>query len=193
MPENQHKTNKHKNDETTVRCPVEGCEKEVLSRGLHLHLSRSSDTDHGEQGMIPKGVSADDAKIVGTQEVEMNYPKERDAETVSRLCPYCERPFRGKHGVMIHLGQTAGRKNHPEDAAEQHEPDDFAIVHVDEKGNTVEVVEESTAMPSTERRREKESEDGSGSLDENNIQDYIQGLYDQGLDEEAKKAEDMLL
>jgi len=187
------KTVKHKNDETTVRCPVEGCEKEVLSRGLHLHVSRSSGDGHGTQGEIPEGISLEDAEEIGTREVEMKYPSERNSEQVARLCPYCERPFRGKHGVMIHLGQVAGRKNHPEDAPEQHEPEDFAIVHVDENENVIEVVEEPTQMPSTERRQAATQQSKVGSLDTEKVRKYIEGLREQGLDDEADRAEKMLL
>lgn len=188
MPKEQGKRNKHKNNEKTVRCPVDGCEKEVLSRGLHLHVSRSSGNGHGERGEVP--VDLDKAEEVGTREVEMKYPEDRESETVARLCPYCERPFRGKHGVMIHLGQTAGRKNHPENPKDKHDMDDFAIVHVDENENVVEVVEEGTSMPSTERRRES---GGKEDLDEGKIRDYINDLREQGLEEEAEKAEKMLL
>jgi hypothetical protein len=185
-------TKTHKNKEKTVQCPVEGCEKEVLSRGLHLHVRRSSGGGHGEQDEIPPDINLDDAKVVGDREVEMDYPEHRDSEQVARLCPYCERPFRGKHGVMIHLGQVAGRKNHPEDAPKRHEPDDFSIVHVDENENVVEVVEEGTSMPSTERRLEK-TDIGIGSLNEEKVQEYIEGLREQGLDSEAERAEKMLL
>ena len=121
----------------------------------------------------------------------MDYPEKRDSEKVARLCPYCERPFRGKHGVMIHLGQVAGRKNHPEDAAEKHDPEDFDIVHVDENENVIEVVEEGTAMPSTERRMSNDS--GTGELDVENVKEYIQSLRDEGREEEADRAEKMLL
>lgn len=189
MPKHSGKTKKHKNDEKTVRCPVEGCEEELLARGLHLHVMRSSGNGHGSQNELPENIDLESAEEVGSREVEMNYPEERDSEQVARLCPYCERPFRGKHGVMIHLGQTAGRKNHPEDAPEQHEPDDFAIVHVDENENVVEVVEEGTSMPSTERRQAGEM----GSLSPDRVREYIEDLREQGLDEEAEKAEQMLL
>ena len=188
--ESSRKKKKHRNKEKTVKCPVEGCEKEVLSRGLHLHVMRSSSGNHGTQGEIPKNINLEDAEVVGEREVEMEYPEERESEKVARLCPYCERPFRGKHGVMIHLGQVAGRKNHPEDAAKKHEADDFAIVHVDENENVVEVVEEATEMPSTKRRRE--SDDGS-EVNEETIKAHIEDLREQGLDEQADRAEKMLL
>jgi hypothetical protein len=191
-PQSSSKKKSHKNDERTVRCPVEGCEKETLARGLHLHVMRSSGKGHGETGEIPDSVNLDEAETVGTKEVNMDYPESRDSEKVARLCPYCERPFRGKHGVMIHLGQIAGRKNHPEDAAERHEPEDFDIVHVDENENVVEVVEEGTSMPSTERRKEREESSGE-QLDSENVREYIQSLKDEGREEEAERAEKMLL
>lgn len=181
---------KHRNDEETVRCPVDGCGKEILSRGLHLHVNRSSGDGHGPQGEVPKDVDLDEAEKVGTQKVEMEYPEEREQEAVARLCPYCERPFKGKYGVMIHLGHLAGRKNHPEDGREIHDLEDFAIVHVDENQNVVEIVEEETAMPSTKQRKEKSNEDAPREED---IRQHIQDLRDQGLDDEADRAEQMLL
>jgi hypothetical protein len=187
-PESSGKKKSHKNEERTVRCPVEGCEKTTLSRGLHLHVMRSSGGGHGESGEIPESINLEDAESVGTKEVTMDYPEKRDSETVARLCPYCERPFRGKHGVMIHLGQIAGRKNHPEDAPERHDPEDFDIVHVDENENVIEVVEEGISMPSTERRQDEES-----SLDPDKVEEYIQSLRDEGRNEEAERAEKMLL
>lgn len=190
MPANKNRI-KHKNDEKTVCCPVKGCEKEVLSRGLHLHVSRSSGNGHGSQGSVPQDIDLSSAKTVGSRTVEMKYPEKRDSENVARLCPYCERPFRGKHGVMIHLGQIEGRKNHPENAPKLHDPDDFAIVHVDENENVIETVEEPTEMPSTERRRKAEKQDKN--LDVENVKNYIQGLREQGLDDQADQAEMILL
>lgn len=184
---------KHTNKEKTVKCPVEGCEAETLARGLHLHVMRTSGNGHGPQNELPEDVDLDKAEEVGSREVQMEYPEERDSEQVARLCPYCERPYRGKHGVMIHLGQVAGRKNHPEDATEQHEPEDFAIVHVDENENVVEVVEEGTSMPSTERRREREADPELGSLSPEKVRAYIEDLREQGMEQEAERAEKMLL
>lgn len=71
----------------------------------------------------------------------MDYPDERDTENVARLCPYCNQTFAGEQGIMIHLGQTAGRKNHPESAGENHNIDDFPRVEVDERGNITSVVD----------------------------------------------------
>jgi hypothetical protein len=96
---------------------------------------------------------------------------------------------------MIHLGQLKGRKNHPENPKEKHDPSDFAIAEVDDKGNVTEVVEEATSMPSTERRQEAEAGDIGQlqSLSREKVEEYIQGLRDQGLDKQADRAEKMLL
>jgi hypothetical protein len=183
--------NKHRNDEQTVRCPVEGCDEETLSRGLHLHILRSDGNGHGPQNDMPDTVDLDSAEPVGTREVQMDYPEQRTPEDVARLCPYCERPFRGKHGVMIHLGQMKGRKNHPENPKDKHDPDDFAIVEVDDKENVTRVVEEPTTMPSTDRRREAEAE--GDYVDQRQVRKHIEDLREQGLDEQADRAEAMLL
>jgi len=131
----------HSNDERTVRCPVDGCEKEVLARGLHLHVRQSSGGGHGPQGDVPDSVDLDSAETVGERAVDMDYPKERDTENHARLCPYCSQTFAGAQAVMIHLGQKAGRDNHPTDPTDRHEPEDFPGVTVDEAGNVQSVVE----------------------------------------------------
>jgi hypothetical protein len=191
-PKTSNKTKTHQNDEVTVLCPVEGCDKEVLRRALHLHVGRSTGDGHGGFQNIPDDVDLDNAEVVGTEEVEMEYPEHREGEDVQRLCPYCERPFRGKQGVMIHLGATAGRKNHPKDAAKRHNINDFPIARVDENENVVEVIEEGTELPTTERREEKE-DDPMDSVGKEDIREHIEELREQGLDDEADRAEKMLL
>lgn len=182
----------HTNDEETVRCPVEGCDKEVLRRALHLHVNRKVGDGHGKQGVIPEGVNLDEAETVGTEEVTMEYPSERDTESVNRLCPYCERPFNGKQAVMIHLGSMAGRKDHPENATEHHNMDDFAIVRVDNNQNIIEVVEPGVELPTSKRRR-KESGEGIRNIPDEEIKEHIEDLRNKGLEEEAQRAETMLL
>ncbi len=127
----------HANDERTVRCPVEGCDATPLARGINLHVLRSSGNGHGPQGEVPDHISLDNLETVGNREVEMNYPEERDVEPFARLCPYCSQPCKGKNGVLIHLGQVAGRMNHPEGAAEKHSEEDFPVVEVDDRGNII--------------------------------------------------------
>lgn len=128
------------NDEKVVRCPVEGCDSEHPSRGLHLHLMRSVGDGHGEQGEYPD-VDVDDLEEIGREEVDVDYPEERESESVVRLCPYCQNHFSGKEGVAIHLGLVEGRKNHPVNASAFHTPDDFPVVKLDEKENIISVVE----------------------------------------------------
>jgi|GEM_PF-6649404 len=133
--------NPEERGERVVRCPVEGCNAEKLARGIHLHILRSSDDRHGEQGEVPREVSLDNLTEVGREEVNVDYPEERESEAVVRLCPYCQNHFSGKEGVAIHLGLVEGRRNHPVNAAAAHTPDDFPVVKLDEKENIISVVE----------------------------------------------------
>jgi hypothetical protein len=126
--------------EKVVACPVEGCDSEHPSRGLHLHLMRSVGDGHGPQGETPD-VDVDDLTEVGRQEVDVDYPDERESESVVRLCPYCHNHFSGKEGVAIHLGLVEGRKNHPRNASDFHSPEDFPVVKLDEKENIISVIE----------------------------------------------------
>lgn len=185
MPANSNRKNKHKNEERTVRCPVEGCDKVVLARALHLHVGRKVGDGHGTSNEIPEGVDLDSAEEVGTEQVEMEYPEHREAEDVQRLCPYCERPYNGKQGVMIHLGALEGKKNHPKDAAERHELDDFPIVRVDENQNVIETLEEGTKLPVTEQNEDS-------NYDQEDVKNEIEQLREQGLDEQADRLEKML-
>lgn len=140
---------RHRNDERTVKCPVSSCDAEVLARGINLHVRQSSGEGHGPKDEVPDDISFDNLETVGSESVEMDYPEECETEQVARLCPYCGTPFTGKQGVLIHLGQVAGRKNHPENAADMHEPEDFPRVAVDSRENVVEVVEEQPGASSS--------------------------------------------
>jgi len=82
-----NRTTNHKNKEKTVICPVEGCEKEALSRGLHLHVRQSTSGNHGTQGEVPIDVGLENPEAAGEREVEMEYPEDRDSEDVARLWP----------------------------------------------------------------------------------------------------------
>ena len=132
----------HRNDERTVRCPVDGCDATPLARGINLHLRRSSGDGHGPQGEVPDHISTENLDTVGEREVNMDYPKERETEEEVRLCPYCFTPFQGTNGVLIHLGSVAGRKNHPENAAKIRSQDDFPRVEVDRQGNITSVFDD---------------------------------------------------
>ncbi len=52
--------------------------------------------------------------------------------------------------MKIHLGQVAGRHNHPEDAADEHEPEDFPRVTVDNEENVVGVIGRKHGATDTE-------------------------------------------
>jgi hypothetical protein len=134
-------TDSHHNDERTVRCPIEGCDSTPLARGINLHIRQSSGDGHGPQGEVPDHIDLDDLETVGEREVRMDYPEKRNTEDVARLCPYCSLPYKGTNGVLIHLGQVAGRKNHPENAAEKHSEEDFPRVEVDEFENVTNVID----------------------------------------------------
>ena len=58
-----------------------------------------------------------------------------ESEDSARFCPYCNQTFEGLNGLMIHLGQKAGRDNHPVNPKDRHEPGDFPPVEVDADGN----------------------------------------------------------
>lgn len=112
---------------------------------MHLHVRQSSGDGHGQHGEIPGTVDLDAVTVVGKQTVEMEYPEERESEHVSRLCPFCARPFDGIRGVMIHLGQIAGTKNHPENARAHVDADACPIARVDDDQNVIEVVDSKEA------------------------------------------------
>ena len=178
----------HRNSEKVVKCPVEGCDAEKLSRGIYLHVLRSAGNGHGEQGEIPDDVDLHDLEEVGTREVEVNYPDERKVETVARLCPYCGDPFKGKNGVLIHLGKVAGRKNHPVNASEVHGPEDFPIVELDDNENVVGVVSSRVASL-RETPDEPESDEAGAVVTLSKEQfDYLcEVVYEETDDERAKR------
>ena len=168
----------HTNDERTVLCPC--CGEEKLARGLHLHVLRSSDDQHGPQGQIPPDVELDEAETAGTSSVNLSYPKDRKSEDVARQCPYCGVPFRGKQGLAIHFGQVVGRKNHPKDRDEFPEPEDCPVVHLDDKQNIIEVVDSGSTMPSTKR------------WDGETVSEFVTRLRQQGHDDKANAVEQAL-
>lgn len=180
---------RHINEERTVHCPVEGCDATPLARGAHLHVMRSSGDGHGPQGEIPEGMTFDDLETAGTREVSMDYPEHRETERVSRLCPYCKEPFRGKHGVLIHLGQKKDEQ-HPRPVPDDLDPESFAIARVDKHDNVIDIVEDGELMPSTEQRRA--AEDSDAELSERIIE-YLHDLRDRGKDDIADEIEERLL
>jgi hypothetical protein len=178
------------NGEPVVKCPVEGCEAEKLSRGIHLHARQSKGSGHGTQGEVPEDVDLNNLERVGSKEVEMDYPDTREVERIGRICPYCDTVLQGKQGVMIHLGRMAGEDGHPEHPRQKHDLEDFAIARVDGSGDIIDRTD-STLMPSTERRLQAE-EDSESSV-YSRIRDYIEDLEERGKQEEAERAKSQLL
>lgn len=176
------------NPERTVNCPVPGCNAEKLARGIHLHVRQSKGDGHGPQGEIPDEISLKNLETVGSKKVSMDYPETRETEQVGRRCPYCKEVFRGKHGVMIHLGRSTGKGPHPENAKGQVHAEDLTIVHIDENGSIIETVEDPTVMPSTKQRREREKD---ASL-EVQIRGVIEEFQQEGKDAAADRLEDVL-
>jgi hypothetical protein len=177
--------------EPIVRCPVEGCGAEKLSRGMHLHVLRSVGDGHGEQGEYPEGIDLENLEVVGRKEVNVDYPEEREAESVARLCPYCERPFKGKNGVLIHLGQMAGRKDHPQNASEVHEPTDFPVVKLDEDENVIAVVNSGVTSSDTgsaeQPDEEGESETPFATFSKDEVDKIYSTLSEAGVEDEDVK------
>ena len=180
------RTKPHRNDERVVKCPVAGCDAEVLARGINLHILRSKGNGHGPQGEVPAGISLDHLETVGAREVELNYPEKRKVESVARLCPYCGKPFKGKHGVLIHLGQIKGRKNHPHNASNIHQSEDFPVVKLDENDNVIAVVEGDSPSSSGVDPHEK-------SVKAERVYRYIADLLAEGKRDEAAAARERLL
>lgn len=179
---------KQKNAERTVKCPVEGCGAEKLARGIHLHVRQSDGGGHGEQGEVPEGVDLDDLETAGSQAVSMDYPETRETEEAHRRCPYCHEVFQGKRGVMIHLGRTANTGPHPANPKEEVDSAELSLVRLGEKGEVVEVIDPSTLLPATRRRREREKQQSI----EKKVRAVIKEFRQEGRNEAADRLEEIL-
>lgn len=178
---------KHNNSESVVKCPVNDCNHEGLSRGIHLHVRQSSGDGHGPHGDVPENLNFDDLEQVGEKDVQMDYPDERNEEDVVRLCPFCGRAFNGFRGIKIHVGQKKGHGVHPDDATDITK-EDCPIAHVDDDMNVIEIVEENAIMPSTKRRIE-----GEDTVDYDDVLQLVEEFEDEGEQEVADRIRDRLL
>lgn len=169
-------------------CPVEGCDHEGLSRGIHLHVRQSSGNGHGDHGDTPEHLNFDNLEVVGEKDVEMDYPDERTEEESVRLCPFCGNAFKGFRGIKIHVGQKKGQGVHPDDATDI-EKSDCPIARVDDDMNVIEIVEDNAIMPSTKKRIEREEK--SVSFEE--VHQFIEEIRNDGYNDVAEKAEAQLL
>lgn len=175
--------------ETVVKCPVNGCDAEKLSRGIYLHVRQSKGSGHGSQGEIPTGLNLDNLEIAGTQDVTMDYPDTRKTETVGRKCPYCDEIFKGKRGVMVHLGRAAGDNQHPKNPKQHHDGTEFETIRSYNSGSVEDGVESGIKGSELIRRLQRDEE---ASL-RDRVEEYISDLRDRGMEKEAKRAEAKLL
>lgn len=143
-----------RNEEDTVICPIEGCEQEVTSRGLYMHIYHTND-DPGEghypKYELPPDIDEEEIKPSGTREVAVDYPETQDLGDTTYFDTYTGKCYEGKRGLMVHLGQLAGRGNIPEDITDRHDADDFPIVEADDDGKILEVLKPAEGdVPSIE-------------------------------------------
>lgn len=107
-----------------------------------MHIFQTDDPDgagHYPRYDIPPYLVEEDLKVVDQEEVTIDYPDEQNLEEVWYLDTYTGKAYKGKRGLMVHLGQMAGQDNIPEDITDRHDADDFPIVDIDDDGNVTEV------------------------------------------------------
>jgi len=129
--------------EDMVECPIGGCDTETLARGLYMHIFQTDDPEeesHYPRGEVPSHIDEEEIKVTGKKEVELDYPDEQDLEDARYLDTYTGKAYKGKRGLMVHLGQLAGKNNIPEDVTERHDATDFPIVETDKNGNITDVL-----------------------------------------------------
>lgn len=140
------------NEKETVDCPVENCSQKPLARGLFMHIYQTDDPPgegHWPRYEVPPDLNVDEVKMTSKREAEADYPEIQDIDEIYYLDTYTGKAYRGKRGLMIHLGQRAGKDNIPDDVTDRHEADEFPIVDVDDNGNITEVIKpaEGTVPP----------------------------------------------
>lgn len=107
-----------------------------------MHIFQTDDPDgegHYPRFEIPPYLVKDDLKVTGDEKVTIDYPDEQDLEEIYYLDTYTGKAYKGKRGLMVHLGQLAGKNNIPEDITDRHDADDFPVVDIDDDGNVTEV------------------------------------------------------
>ena len=131
------------NEENKVECPIDGCDATTAARGLHMHVYHTDDPEgegHYPRYEVPPDFEAKKAEVIGEETVEYEYPDHVDIEDTEYLDTYTGKAYQGKRGLMIHLGQMAGKHNIPSNIKDKHEAEDFPIVKTDSDGNVEEVV-----------------------------------------------------
>jgi hypothetical protein len=172
------------NEENKVRCPVEGCDKEVLARGLFMHIFQTDDPEgegHYPRYQVPPDIDQEKIKITGKEEVEMDYPDEQSLDEAYYLDTYTGKAYKGKRGLMVHLGQKAGRDNIPSDVTKRHSAEDFPLVKIDDDGNVTEVIRWPTGdVPPIEPYIPWKDTDGEvgGYVSRAKIKDFVKKVRD---------------
>jgi hypothetical protein len=108
-----------------------------------MHIFQTDDPAgeaHYPRGEVPPHLDEEEIKVTGKQEVDVDYPTDVDLSKEMYLDTYTGKAYKGRRGLMVHLGQRAGKDNIPADVTDKHEADDFPIVEVDDAGNITEVL-----------------------------------------------------
>ena len=174
---------KVKNLEEKVKCPIQGCGKEVSARGLNMHVFHTNDPEG--KGYYPKGETPPDfdpsgnIEVVGQEEVEMDYPDEINLDDKEYLDTYTGKAYQGKRGLMIHLGQMAGKHNIPENVQERHDAEEFPLVETDEEGNITTVIREPKGtVPPIEPYLPWYTDDEQGYIERKKVIELIEEVKD---------------
>lgn len=166
------------NEEDTAECPV--CAKEVPKRGLFMHIFQSDDPDgkdHYPRFEVPPNIDIEDVKVTGKTEVGMQYPDKQNLEEVYYLDTYTGKAYEGKRGLMVHLGQQAGKNNIPDDVTDRHDADDFPIVDIDKDGNVTEIIKEAQGdVPPIEPYVPWYTDDEEGYVQRKKIRTFVDNL-----------------
>jgi hypothetical protein len=166
-----------KNLEDEVRCPIDGCDSTAVARGLHIHVYQTDDPEgsgHYPRGEVPPDFDPKAVEVEGQKEVEMDFPQRLNMQETEYLCTFCGSSFQGRRGLFIHLGQSAGKNNIPENVTDRFEPDDFPIVETDDDGNIEEVVKwGDSAVPPLEPYLPWVMDYERGYVDRERVVDFV--------------------